>query len=242
MAEINTIIKNATFNEWSEDQQKWKEYHFKDSGKQVECEDGMTVEEKIGNLKGITDRTDMTVRGYALDSIVGADHEKRITQNEKDIRDLKEASKKHEEKLTQLDELTKEHSEDISKLKEKVKTNTDNIYVHEQRLETDEEDISNLKGEVVKIKSDLLELENKKSNNLFTKKYYQDYTIASGEGKAIMFDTDLEGYNKIGVVSHSSDNYDVMIANVETNMVSIRNFYGKELSGKVMIEVLYSKQ
>lgn len=49
----------------------WKELSFKNSASDVEFDDGMTAEEKVGNIKGLTTLKQNEV-GYALDSTAAA--------------------------------------------------------------------------------------------------------------------------------------------------------------------------
>lgn len=49
----------------------WKELSFKNSASDVEFDDGMTAEEKVGNIKGLT-TLKQSQTGYALDSTAAA--------------------------------------------------------------------------------------------------------------------------------------------------------------------------
>ena len=65
---INEVIKNSAYRVWNELEGVWKKYALWTTGSQVECADGYTVEDKIGDIKGITTSTNVTETGYAADA------------------------------------------------------------------------------------------------------------------------------------------------------------------------------
>lgn len=50
------------------DNKKWERYGLWNRGKDTECEDGNTVETKVGAIKGITTSTNVSETGYAADA------------------------------------------------------------------------------------------------------------------------------------------------------------------------------
>lgn len=69
MAVNETIAAGKKYRRCIDPETKqWERLSFWSKASDTECEDGMTVESKIGNIKGITTQTDITETGYAADA------------------------------------------------------------------------------------------------------------------------------------------------------------------------------
>lgn len=65
------------------DNKKWERYGLWNRGKDTECEDGNTVETKVGAIKGITTSTNVSETGYAADA-------KTVSEINQSLRELNE--------------------------------------------------------------------------------------------------------------------------------------------------------
>lgn len=65
---INETIASGKYRQCIDEINKiWKRYSLWSKASDTECDDGQTVEEKIGAIKGITTDTNVTESGYAAD-------------------------------------------------------------------------------------------------------------------------------------------------------------------------------
>lgn len=67
---INETIASGKYRQCIDEINKiWKRYSLWNKASDTECEDGQTVEEKVGTIKGITTDENVTESGYAADMI-----------------------------------------------------------------------------------------------------------------------------------------------------------------------------
>lgn len=62
------------------DNKKWERYGLWNRGKDTECEDGNTVETKVGAIKGITTSTNVSETGYAADAKTVSEINQSLTE------------------------------------------------------------------------------------------------------------------------------------------------------------------
>lgn len=66
---INETIASGKYRQCIDEINKiWKRYSLWNKAADTECEDGQTVEEKVGAIKGITTDLNVTDTGYAADA------------------------------------------------------------------------------------------------------------------------------------------------------------------------------
>lgn len=63
-------ISGKKYRVWDSANQLWKRFSFWSKASDVECDDNTTVQDKIGNIKGLTTSTQITENGYIQDAKV----------------------------------------------------------------------------------------------------------------------------------------------------------------------------